>query len=544
MTHLFSMLRFVLLVLIGTTLFCTVERMAGGGTIETTNGRVTGAVVYPDGNPAPGSQVKLVPENYDPVKGAAVIPVDTTDDSGRYVFTGVSYGVYTIQSVQCIDRTRAIEFGIGLAQSSLSLAPITLRQPGAIKILLPGGANAINGHAFVPGTDIGASSNGGQSILLDSVPAGTLPSVKYAANNDTAFSVIRYNVHVSPGATDTLVNPSWRYARSILLNTTPSGADVTANVTGFPLLVRLTRSNFDFAQAQTGGGDLRFTKSDNSPLPCQIERFDPAAGLAEAWVKVDTVFGNDNTHAITMYWGNPGATDSSNGAAVFDTGAGFMGVWHLSDGNAGQALDATGNGYNGVAYNMAAQSGPSGIIGTGREFRGDSSYITMPVTSGSKLNFPQNGVYSLSAWVYADTLDSLYQAIISKGDEQYNLEILNNDWEFAEYENKTGWDMAQSPLPATPRQWVLVAGVRSQADQYLYVNGLCVDSVGTVLGNGFSRSAAYDLMIGRTNGITMPGFPYYFHGMLDEIRIQGRALGPDWIKLCYMNQKMPDALLQ
>ncbi|MGB7566920.1 MAG: LamG domain-containing protein, partial [Chitinivibrionales bacterium] len=167
-----------------------------------------------------------------------------------------------------------------------------------------------------------------------------------------------------------------------------------------------------------------------------------------------------------------------------------------------------------------------------------------PGTSGSKLNFPQNGVYSLSAWVYVDTIDSLYQAVISKGDEQYNLEILTDDWEFAEYENKTGWDMSQSPSPVAPRQWVLVAGVRNQANQYLYVNGQCVDSAISLLGNGFSQNSGYDLMIGRTNGVTMPGFPYYFHGVLDEIRIQGRALSPAWIKLCYMNQKMPDALLQ
>ena len=113
----------------------------------------------------------------------------------------------------------------------------------------------------------------------------------------------------------------------------------------------------------------------------------------------------------------------------------------------------------------------------------------MPGTSGSKLNFGQNRVYSLSAWVYADTIDSLYQAIISKGDEQYNLEILGGDWEFAEYENKAGWNMSQSPSSAAMHQWVHVVGVRNGAKQYLYVDGSCVDSVGKVLGNGFSRTA-------------------------------------------------------
>jgi hypothetical protein len=189
-----------------------------------------------------------------------------------------------------------------------------------------------------------------------------------------------------------------------------------------------------------------------------------------------------------------------------------------------------------------AGAGVPGSIGIGQDFQGDSSYIMMPGTAAGKLDFPENGVYSLSAWVYTDTLDSLYQTIISKGDEQYNLEILNNTWEFAEYENKAGWAMSQSPSPISPRQWVHVAGVRNQAGQYLFVNGQCVDSVITMLGNGFSRNSGYDLMIGRTNGAVMPGFPYYFHGIIDEIRISNRALSPDWIKLCYMNQKTPDAL--
>lgn len=103
--------------------------------------------------------------------------------------------------------------------------------------------------------------------------------------------------------------------------------------------------------------------------------------------------------------------------------------------------------------------------------------------------------------------------------------------------------MSQSPTSIIPHQWVHITGVRNQARQFLFVNGQCVDSVITMLGNGFSRFAGYDLMIGKTNGAQMPGFPYYFHGILDEIRINSRALSADWIKLCYMNQKQQDALM-
>lgn len=35
-----------------------------------------------------------------------------------------------------------------------------------------------------------------------------------------------------------------------------------------------------------------------------------------------------------------------------------------------------------------------------------------------------------------------------------------------------------------------------------------------------------------------------FRGMIDEVRIANEAYGPDWIKLCYMNQKEQDALVK
>jgi hypothetical protein len=35
----------------------------------------------------------------------------------------------------------------------------------------------------------------------------------------------------------------------------------------------------------------------------------------------------------------------------------------------------------------------------------------------------------------------------------------------------------------------------------------------------------------------------YFKGKIDEVRVSSAALSPDWIKLCYINQKENDALV-
>jgi hypothetical protein len=36
---------------------------------------------------------------------------------------------------------------------------------------------------------------------------------------------------------------------------------------------------------------------------------------------------------------------------------------------------------------------------------------------------------------------------------------------------------------------------------------------------------------------------FNFVGMIDEVRVNNVAVNSDWIKLCFMNQKQPDALV-
>jgi hypothetical protein len=91
-----------------------------------------------------------------------------------------------------------------------------------------------------------------------------------------------------------------------------------------------------------------------------------------------------------MCWGNPNAAAQSNPAAVFDTTAGFAGVWHLNEAGNGAASDATANHFNGIPYGMASAAA-SGIIGNARHFDGVTNYLQVHGTASGKLNFPQNG---------------------------------------------------------------------------------------------------------------------------------------------------------
>ena len=109
----------------------------------------------------------------------------------------------------------------------------------------------------------------------------------------------------------------WKHQGSLALLTTPDGANLpaTATVVDFPVLVRLNTFWFDFSQAKAAGDDLRFSDASGKPLAYQIEDWDAAAGVANVWVRVPQIKGNDR-QAIRLHWGKADAVSESNGAAV------------------------------------------------------------------------------------------------------------------------------------------------------------------------------------------------------------------------------------
>jgi hypothetical protein len=191
-----------------------------------------------------------------------------------------------------------------------------------------------------------------------------------------------------------------------------------------------------------------------------------------------------------------------------------------------------------------------GMIGNARVFDGNSSYIAVPNTASGKLNFPDDGYFSISAWAYVDTFDNEYRTIAGKGHQQYFLQLtyfpLNRpQWEFSTFSNAENWRMSTSS--AVEKQWVLLTGVRQGNVQYLYCNGELVDATSDVYDHGISRGASEDFLIGRfMNEATFPAnFGYcYFKGRIDEVRVSSVARNADWIRLSYMNQRSDDKVVQ
>jgi len=534
---------------------CSPPLQTAGGVTDTGNARVSATLHRSDGSRASNATVLVRPADF-LAAGPGVLgkkyllTKDTaTDEAGRFQIESIEPGSYSIEINDKSSEAVLLTVNVRAGLTDTVLSEDTLK-PYSI----------IQGSAGVPKSAAGkviATVYGLQRFApLDSTGRFTFSNLPFGAlrvhvtSLDPQFIASETDtVSAVSGRTAVLPCIFWSHAKRVYFNTTSTGASVPGNVMNFPALVRLTATNFTFGEAQPGGSDLRFTKSDGTALPYEIERWDPASGQAEIWVKIDTVFGNDSTHFVNMHWGNPNAAGASNGAAVFDTLNGFQGVWHMNEATGQTAKDATANHFDGTPSGTAPSVIP-GTIGLAQEFNGVSNYIQMRGTAGGKLNFSEPDTFTVSTWVYVDTLvDSTSHLIVGKGHQQYYLKLFfgpqGQHWEFTEFLGGTVWQIT-AYAPPVAKSWKFLFGMREGNTQFLYLDGVLVDANTSTGYPNAIKDTSNDVTIGRyLNFVTESnqGFAF-FNGAIDEVRISNVSRSADWIKLCYMNQKEPDALVK
>lgn len=150
--------------------------LAGGGGSDTET--LTGRLLAPDGRPAPGVEVTLVPEAYDPSRpDPERVRTAITDAEGRYAFPKAAGGTYNLVAREAPGAYGfpggAGAFAGGLAGDSLPGA-LTLGKARVFYISLHDDAYtaADSGTAWFPGTDILVRCDGGTATPVGSLPAG------------------------------------------------------------------------------------------------------------------------------------------------------------------------------------------------------------------------------------------------------------------------------------------------------------------------------------------------------------------------------------
>jgi len=535
---------YILLPAIAVLLRCTHVDLAGpsgeGNGSETI---ARGIIVDSMGIAAAGVQVQLLPAAYDPViHGALSGQWSTlTDTKGEYRFDCITAGTYALEAGSTSAGLKALIKGIQIPGTNNEVVIDTgkLRRTGTVIIHLKAMAPHGGDYVYLPGTStfsiITAGDSAAEKTVLNGVPAATFTDLMYVAAADFRHAdLLKDTLTVHPGDTVVSAYAAWKHTRKLLLNTTVSGADIQGNVYDFPILVRLTKATFDFSQAKSGGADIRFTKSDNSFLPYEIERWDAANKLAEIWVKVDTVYGSDSMQTLCMYWGNAYAADSSNGSAVFDTTENAAAVWHLNQ----SCNDATYNNHDGIESSAADTAG---IIGLCKKFNGSDS-----IKIAGLLGTPSS--FSLSAWAQLDsTTPGGGSEILSIGDAA----LIRMDYAMGgigtlgaihlpgdsvflnmtsgQFLKRTGW------------HFITFIMDQNSSNPALYIDGTKVASRTNLTTPPNYTGVGQNTYIGK-HGNGKTGFN--FIGKIDEVRVYRTVVSADFIKLSFMNQKKDDLLVR
>lgn len=335
---------------------------------------------------------------------------------------------------------------------------------------------------------------------------------------------------------------------SLYLNTTYFGANIAGDVSDFPIVVRLTADNFAdvFSGAKDGGADIRFTKADGtSRLYHEIASWDPSGQTAQVWVLMDEVPGNSITE-IKMYWGNSGASSLSEPAQVFSSSNGFAGVWHLEesgDGTEGEYKDATGNndGQGGAGTANKTPEQVDGVIGKGQRFDGDNDYINLGIIP---LGDKSGTIY---CWykVAAAPLNKEPQGLVARSYQKDGLLLANDeDTDYGGKRRFSKGEWATIYVYGFPyvTNWRQMAGTASATTAILYENG---DPFGQkACTNDWDGDDNKHWHIGASSGWDDKTDEANFEGTIDEVRLVTGVRSHEWLKLCYMNQKADDALVQ
>ena len=216
------------------------------------------------------------------------------------------------------------------------------------------------------------------------------------------------------------------------------------------------------------------------------------------------------------------------------TGAGAPIAWWKMDeaswnGTAGEVIDATGNGNNGTSTN-GANTTSTAVFGRAGSFDGVNDYVD--------INYPSlqiTGEVTIGAWIKTTTIASGARQIVCQ-----ETGGSGNNWYFdinrTAAKVQIGWSGSTrltSTGSLTTNQWYYVNFVRSgSAGAWIvkiYINGVLDSTSGTITSNPTSGTTH---RIGNNGSLGQP-----FDGLIDDVRIYGRALGAQEVAQMYNSTK-------
>ena len=535
-----------------------------GGTTDTENAKFEATIFTTDGDPVAGASVTICSEEYtsrfvtkSDQPRASEIKRLITDYDGSFEVDTLDPGSYNLEVNDGESGALLTNFTIENEDDSIHIRDTIhpfAQISGAIRSIEDTAADL---YVVVVGTDHYAPVTSDGMFELNDMPAGTF-DLKVVATDDDWTTLEFNDVDFKSGETVTidtsLAVPDTVRQVKIVLNTAEDGADISSDISNFPVLIRITGDDSLISEDDEDLSHLHFVTADGRELHAYVESFDAEAATAEIWVLIDTIYGNNDSQFILIEIDttNTSEEDAATDAdSVFLPDHGYYSVYHFN----GDLTDATINGSDGVDSNTT--DSPDGRIGHARSFDG-SSYFTV-----SDLSNDDRGAASISFWFKpAETFDdsSETQGIWGKkvADHiDFNISLRGTDFFSGLLSEEdvvgtivtkledadTGYYLLGRTTTFSKDEWYHVAWTWGNDGDSLYINGELENSQPyslPVFGDAIDQ-------IGRSPYDTKNienGEPRYFSGTLDEFRFHSAVRSPDWVKLSYINQGDNDLLVK
>lgn len=586
------------------------NRLAGGG-IRTTNGEVAGLVKSADASPAKSVRISLVgvflSDTGDGVRQAFR---SESDSIGHYSFPAVPNGKYALQVTNLATGDMAIMPHLVKEDSDIAvldvlLSPAIVLQgrvlppagvaPGAIKVCLPGLEECVH-----PGPDsvytFAAAPQGEYDLVF--IQGGTANFMTFQAVRDASDTIyvkdlrfrpangraysyyasdLKRSFHEVPTLYSDANAPAWyrgkrfddiRYfwltgqgdlepwyiedymdwGHSLSIPVDKAGLSGAQGypMMDFPYLVRLG-PGFDFTQVRDRGLDLRFASPGGRRLDYFVETWDPAAGKAEIWVRLDSLQAGA-PDSMKMFWGKPDAPNQSFPFTPLNREAGYGAlsirqltrtVW-LFDDNAATALvkdqrETYPGRFTRLTSDVEATRDHSvpGIAGRALTLDGISDRIT--VDAHPSLDYPK---FTLCLWARSDSAALTGKRFLvakgTGGNRQWRLALGpagNLELSVGTEASASKW-IAKSPI-ASPDAWHFYAATFEEGVVHLYVDGVEAAATPPAVPLKAIPAATAEILVGGGPGTD--GGPW--RGPVDNLFYDSKAYPSDWVRLMYNSQQ-------
>ena len=274
-------------------------------------------------------------------------------------------------------------------------------------------------------------------------------------------------------------------------------------------------------------GDLLFVDADESTvLPYWLE-----GGInttaTKIWVRVPAIAAGA-THTIYVYYGNTNATSQSSPTQTFVRVIDDVTAAYPMDAGSGATIsDVSGNG---LAGTINGATWTTGRLNNALQFDGQNDFVNLGT---NPLLYPQ-GSTSLSAWMkFSGLYGFLFSNWWGPGFRGFHVGVWGdgengpNATNFGIFVGNDALidDQIEGPSKYNDNQWHHVVAVYDQQNLQLrlYVDGALVANKTTTVSNlQYGASTASQVRLGAS--ALSNGSWYHFAGVIDELKLYGRAL--------------------